>query len=51
MSSGRAVTLVPLSPFDRRIIHVALAEHPYVITESFGDGRDRQVQVRLGTAN
>lgn len=51
MSSGRAVTLEPMSAFDRRIIHVALAEHPYVTTESFGDGRDRQVQVRLGTAN
>jgi spoIIIJ-associated protein len=51
MSSGRAITLEPMSAFDRRIIHVALAEHAYVTTESFGEGRDRQVQVRLGTTN
>jgi spoIIIJ-associated protein len=34
-------TMEPMSAFERRIIHITLANHPDVITEStgFGDGR------------
>ena len=46
-SSGRSVPLEPMPPDERRIIHLALAEHPYVISESAGHGDGRQVVVRL----
>ncbi len=45
-SSGRATTLEPMSAADRRIIHIALADHARVATESDGEGRDRKVTVR-----
>ena len=45
-SSGRAITLEPMSAADRRIIHMALADHARVATESDGEGRDRKVTVR-----
>ncbi len=45
VQTGRSITLEPMSPADRRIIHVALAEHESVSTESFGLGDDRKVTV------
>ena len=36
-------TLRPMPAFDRRIIHLTLAEHSDVITESTGEGQDRRV--------
>ena len=51
MSSGRPITLEPMPASERRIIHITLAEHPYVTTESTGDGRERKVTVRLGGSN
>lgn len=35
-----------LVPFERRIVHMALSEHPDVITESEGEGRDRRIVVK-----
>lgn len=49
VSSGRSVTLEPMPPSERRIIHMALANHPYVTTESTGDGQSRKITIRLGT--
>ncbi len=48
VASGRSVTLEPMPASERRIIHMALANHSYVTTESTGEGRDRKVTVRLG---
>ena len=45
--TGRSITLEPMSPAERRIIHVALNDHPAVTTESMGYGEDRQVVVML----
>ncbi len=39
-------TLEPMPPFERRIIHLALANHPDVITESIGQGETRKVVIR-----
>jgi len=38
-------TMEPMSAFDRRIIHLALADHPDVTTESTGVGEARKVVI------
>ena len=45
--SGRPITLEPMPPNERRIVHMALADHPRVTTESTGSGSSRQVVVQL----
>lgn len=45
VQTGRSITLEPMSPADRRIIHVSLTDHQSVSTESFGFGDDRKVTV------
>ena len=44
--SGQELRLRPMSAHDRRLIHMALAEHPEVETESIGEGRDRRLVIR-----
>ncbi|GAI50019.1 unnamed protein product, partial [marine sediment metagenome] len=39
----RAITLESMPASERRIIHLALAEHPEVLTHSIGVGEDRKV--------
>jgi hypothetical protein len=36
-----------MSAYDRRIVHMALAEHPQVMTESTGEGDQRRVVIML----
>lgn len=43
--SGRIVALEPMSPYERRIVHLALRDHPDVYTESIGDGARRRVTI------
>ena len=47
VSTGRSVTLEPMPPDERRIVHMAIAEYPRVTTESVGMGDGRQVVVDL----
>jgi len=42
---GVAITLEPMPASERRAIHVALADHPTVITQSVGQGFERQVSI------
>lgn len=44
---GREIpfTMEPMSAFDRRVIHLALADHSDVTTESTGFGEDRRVVI------
>jgi len=42
---GVPFTLEPMSPYERRIIHLTLADHPDVITESTGEGEARKVVI------
>jgi spoIIIJ-associated protein len=41
----RPVTLEPMPPNERRIIHLTLAEDRYVSTDSIGEGDDRKVSI------
>ncbi len=43
--TGRAVSLEPMPPADRRLIHLALRDHEQVYTESTGEGDRRKVQI------
>lgn len=45
VKTGRPVPVEPMSPHDRRIIHVTLAEHEAVTTESEGEGLFRRVVI------
>lgn len=46
LNQNRQVSLRPMSPYDRRIIHMALAEEKEVETLSEGQGKDRHVIIR-----
>jgi spoIIIJ-associated protein len=43
--TGRSVTLEPMPPNERRIVHITLAEDPAVMTVSIGEGEDRKVAI------
>ena len=44
-ATGRPITLEPMPPAERRIVHLALADHPRVTTQSTGWGTGRRVAV------
>ena len=44
--TNRSITLEPMPPADRRIIHTTLTDHPSVATESTGEGEGRKVTIR-----
>lgn len=43
--TGRSISLEPMPAAERRIIHVALSDHPRVSTESSGIGENRKVTI------
>jgi spoIIIJ-associated protein len=43
--TGRTVALDPLSPRDRRVVHLALQSDPAVVTRSQGDGHFRSLLI------
>jgi spoIIIJ-associated protein len=42
---GRTVSMEPMPPNERRIIHMALEDNPAVTTESVGEGEKRKVTI------
>jgi len=40
------IMLKPMSPFERRIVHMALAEYPDITTQSVGEGESRRVVIK-----
>ena len=44
-ATGQSVTLEPMPPSERRIVHLALAKDPKVITVSIGEGDSRKVAI------
>ena len=45
--SQRSMTMEPMTPYERRIVHLALQESPVVQTQSTGDGEQRRVVISL----
>ena len=45
VTRGRTVVLEPMPPNERRLIHLALRDHPDVRTESVGEGERRKVTI------
>jgi spoIIIJ-associated protein len=43
--TNRRVMLEPMPPHERRVIHLALRDHPRVTTESIGEGARRKVTI------
>jgi len=43
---GLPVSLPPMSAYERRVVHLALREHPAIVTQSIGSGQSRKVTVR-----
>lgn len=43
--SGRAITLEPMAPYERRIVHMALRNDETVYTQSSGEGENRKVVI------
>ncbi len=43
--TNRSITLEPMPPADRRIVHTTLTDHPGVTTESMGVGDNRKVTI------
>ena len=46
-SRHRAITMEPMPPAERRVIHLSLADHPDVVTNSIGEGENRKVVILL----
>lgn len=44
-ATGHPVTLEPMTAYERRLIHLALTNHPRVITQSVGEGEERKVSI------
>lgn len=44
---NKSITLEPMNPYERRIIHSALQNNPYVVTHSEGDEPFRKVVIAL----
>jgi spoIIIJ-associated protein len=45
VTDGQIITFEPMSPRDRRVVHLALAKFEGVVTRSEGEGDERRVQI------
>lgn len=45
VEEGKIITFEPMNPQDRRVVHLALAKFPGVVTKSDGEGEARRVQI------
>ena len=50
VKTGRKVVLEPMNPYERRVLHAALQNHPSVTTHSEGDEPNRHVVITLKDA-
>lgn len=47
VKTGHKVVLEPMNPYERRVLHSSLQNHPYVQTHSEGDEPNRRVVITL----
>ncbi len=47
VKTGRRVVMEPMNPYERRVLHTALQDHPAVTTHSEGDEPNRRVVITL----
>lgn len=45
-STQKALALEPMSSYERRIVHMELASHPDIVTESIGEGSKRRIVIK-----
>jgi spoIIIJ-associated protein len=45
VKDGRAQALEPMPAYERRLVHIALRNHPKVTTRSVGEGERRKVTI------
>ncbi|HEX2912624.1 MAG TPA: RNA-binding cell elongation regulator Jag/EloR [Chloroflexia bacterium] len=45
MLTRQPITLEPMPAHERRLVHLALVDHPYIRSESFGEGEERKVTI------
>ena len=45
VASSRGIALEPMSAAERRVVHMALADHPRVMTQSTGSGEERKITI------
>jgi spoIIIJ-associated protein len=45
VADNKIITFEPMTPRDRRVVHLALAKFPGVVTQSQGEGPERRVQI------
>ena len=50
VKTGRRVVLEPMNPYERRVLHTALQNHPAVTTHSEGEEPNRRVVIMLKPA-
>jgi len=46
LAENRAVALRPMSPYERRLVHMELSKNENIKTESIGEGEDRKVVIK-----
>jgi len=46
LADRRAIVMRPMSPYERRIIHLELSKNDKIQTESIGEGEDRRVVIK-----
>jgi len=51
IKSGRAMTLEPMNPFERRLIHLSLQNDKRVTTKSEGQGIYRKIKISPSSSN
>lgn len=42
----RAIVMRPMSPYERRLVHMVLSENDQIKTESIGEGEERKVVIK-----
>ncbi|MGD2206314.1 MAG: R3H domain-containing nucleic acid-binding protein, partial [Anaerolineae bacterium] len=47
VKTERTQALEPMPAYERRLVHIALRNHPKVMTKSIGEGEKRKVTIRL----